>query len=172
MRNRTKTVHPKEVDDVLHDPWMGWGLWAGLVSSGRGRRYTVQESTVGFGDDAPLFDWVCLDWMWADLGPEEGRYRWDDLDQVMNYWTERGKRDGTHGTLDETIDVMLAWHSNYAHFYVLSAFQLPGDMKPGEYEARIAVVDAESETSRIRLAIDGADAQLRYRIGTIRVEKP
>ncbi len=486
----TVTVQPRETDEALHNPWMGWGLWAGPVS-GQGRRCTVEESTVGFGDDAPLFDWICLDWMWADLEPEEGKYYWDDLDRVMSYWVERGKqinlrvwatddtgwagtsgaaevcpdwvwqagaayheyndeggrkikepdyahpsyknvylprlrsflealaerydkpgnpfnlvgcmgygqwgewhtlwsnyvwlskeakheilagivemyadifrhsqlsvsygpdtfhfgslryekrsdgvmlmtmddpedfkhrqgldvalakgfalarhgfidglhyvdsvimeqewkrapmyaegnwsygdmkRDGTHGTLEENIAVMLAWHSNYAHFYVgfepyhtlmetdedraiferylkkgglgyrlvlkeasfpevvrpggllvlrqtwenqnvgrlyrrhllklhlfdsdgterfsgsagtfdptgwvkgerydvLSVFKLPGDLKPGGYEARIALVDAESETARIRLAIAGGDAELRYRIGTIRVEK-
>lgn len=84
-------IRPKEVHDVLHNPWMGWGLWAGPVS-GQGRRYTVEENTVGFGDDAPLFDWICLDWMWAQLEPEEGKYRWEDLDRVMHYWAERGKQ--------------------------------------------------------------------------------
>ena len=84
-------VRPVETAGVLHNPWMGWGLWAGPVSQ-HGRRYTVEDSTTGFGDDAPLFDWFCLDWMWADLEPEEGTYYWDELDQVMGYWAERGKQ--------------------------------------------------------------------------------
>ena len=64
---------------------------AGQLSQ-HGRHYSVEENTVGFGDDAPLFDWFCLDWMWADLQPREGKYYWDDLDQVMEYWAERGKQ--------------------------------------------------------------------------------
>ena len=84
-------VRLSEVDDVLHNPWMGWGLWAGPVS-GLGKRFSLEDSTTGFGDDAPLFDWVCLDWMWADLEPQEGQFHWDKLDHVMRYWVDRGKQ--------------------------------------------------------------------------------
>jgi hypothetical protein len=28
------------------------------------------------------------------------------------------KNQGTHGTFDENMDLMLAWHSNWAHFYM------------------------------------------------------
>lgn len=84
-------VKPVEIDDVLHNPWMGWGIWAGPVS-GLGQRFTIEDSTAGFGDDAPLFDWICLDWMWADLEPREGEFHWDDLDYVIAYWADRGKQ--------------------------------------------------------------------------------
>ena len=84
-------VRPRLVSEPLHNPWMGWGIWAGPVSA-QGRHHTVDENTIGFGDDAPLFDWVCLDWMWADLEPQEAVFTWDDLDRVMGYWVERGKQ--------------------------------------------------------------------------------
>ena len=80
-----------EIDGALHNPWMGWGIWAGPISW-EGRRYTVEQNTQGFDDDAPLFDWIVLDWMWADLEPQEGAYRWDDLDEVIDYWSARGKQ--------------------------------------------------------------------------------
>jgi hypothetical protein len=84
-------IQPTEIDDVLHNPWMGWGLFATKVSQ-QGRQYTIEKSTQGFGDDAPLFDWIMLDWMWADLEPEEGAYTWDELDHVIDYWAARGKQ--------------------------------------------------------------------------------
>jgi len=43
---------------------------------------------------------------------------------LLPMWAEGGwsysdmKNDQTHGTLDENIEVMLDWHSNYAHFYM------------------------------------------------------
>jgi len=34
-------------------------------------------------------------------------------------WSYRDMiQEGTHGTLDENIEIMSAWHSNYGHFYV------------------------------------------------------
>jgi len=53
---------------------------------------------------------------------------WDIL-VMKNYWTQNPmwaegnwaytaiKDQGTHGTFDENIDVMLDWHSNWGHFY-------------------------------------------------------
>jgi hypothetical protein len=79
----TRTVVPAEIDIPLSNPYMGWGLWAGP------RYYTGQPFTI---DDAPLFGWVLVDWMWSDLEPEEGKYYWKDLDTIVNYWGSRGKQ--------------------------------------------------------------------------------
>ena len=84
-------VKPLEIDDVLYNPWMGWGLWSGLVA-GDGSHHTIVENTTGFEDDAPLFQWMLIDWMWADLEPQEGHFFWDDLETVLNYWVARGKQ--------------------------------------------------------------------------------
>src|SRR5690348_11635792 len=70
-----KTVVPQEIDDPLSNPYMGWGLWAGPRYLD-GRSFTLEYNTTGFGDDAPLFGWVLIDWMWSDLEPQEGRYDW------------------------------------------------------------------------------------------------
>jgi hypothetical protein len=84
-------VRPKEFEGVLNNPWMGWGIWGGPIYFD-GTRRTVEENTKGFGDNAPLFDWILLDWMWADLEPQESDFHWDELDQIIGYWAERGKQ--------------------------------------------------------------------------------
>ncbi len=75
----------------LVNPYMGWGLWAGPRYYD-GRPFTIEYNTIGFGDDAPLFKWVLIDWMWSDLEPQEGRYYWNDLDTIIDYWAKRGKQ--------------------------------------------------------------------------------
>jgi len=86
-----KTVMPAEIDEPLVNPYMGWGLWAGPRYYD-GRTFTLEYNTTGFGDDAPLFSWVLVDWMWADLEPEEGKYSWRDLDTILDFWAARGKQ--------------------------------------------------------------------------------
>ncbi len=86
-----KTVNPTEIDGPVNNPYMGWGLWAGPRYFD-GRRFTLEYNTTGFGDDAPLFSWVLIDWMWSDLEPQEGQYYWRDLDTVIDYWAARGKQ--------------------------------------------------------------------------------
>ncbi|HUU27557.1 MAG TPA: DUF4832 domain-containing protein [archaeon] len=84
-------VRPKEIDSVLNNPWMGWGLWAGPIYFD-GTRRSLEDNTTGFGDSAALFDWVLLDWMWADLEPREGEFQWSELDHVISYWAGKGKQ--------------------------------------------------------------------------------
>ena len=86
-----KTITPVEIDIPLNNPDMGNGLWAGPRYFD-GRPFSMEYNTTGFGDSAPLFDWVLFDWMWADLEPQEGKYDWKDLDFLMNYWASRGKQ--------------------------------------------------------------------------------
>lgn len=85
------TVHPVENNDPLTNPYMGWGIWAGPRYLD-GREFSLERNTVGFGDDAPLFSWVLIDWVWADLEPEEGKYNWKELDAILDYWAARGKQ--------------------------------------------------------------------------------
>jgi len=84
-------VTPVEHNEVLTNPHMGWGLWAGPRYFD-GRSFSLDYNTTGFGDDAPLFGWVLIDWMWSDLEPKEGHYYWKDLDTVIDYWARRGKQ--------------------------------------------------------------------------------
>jgi hypothetical protein len=86
-----KTLSPAEHNAALSNPYMGWGLWAGPRYFD-GRPFTLEYNTTGFGDDAPLFGWVLIDWMWSDLEPHEGRYDWKDLDTIINYWAKRNKQ--------------------------------------------------------------------------------
>jgi hypothetical protein len=86
-----QTVVPKEIDGPVNNPYMGWGLWAGPRYFD-GKPFTLEYNTTGFGDDAPLFSWVLVDWMWSDLEPEEGKFYWKDLDAILDYWAARGKQ--------------------------------------------------------------------------------
>src|SRR5690348_16543964 len=67
-----RAVVPAEHNAPLTNPYMGWGLWAGPRYFD-GREFSLEYNTTGFGDDAPLFGWVLIDWMWSDLEPQEGR---------------------------------------------------------------------------------------------------
>ncbi len=86
-----KTVTPEEIRVPLNNPYMGWGLWAGPRYFD-GKPFTIDYNTTGFGDDAPLFSWVLIDWMWVDLEPQEGQYYWKALDTIIDYWAKRGKQ--------------------------------------------------------------------------------
>ena len=89
----TKTVVPSEIEAALPNPYMGWGIWAGRRQFGYNEKsFTVQDDTTGFGDDAPLFNWVLVDWDWASLEPEEGKFNWNDFDSVVSYWAARNKQ--------------------------------------------------------------------------------
>ncbi len=90
-RPLNKTVVPTEIEEPLNNPYMGWGAWAGPRYFD-GRPFTLEYNTTGFGDDAPLFSWVLIDWMWSDLEPQEGQYAWKELDAIINYWAARGKQ--------------------------------------------------------------------------------
>jgi len=87
-----QTVHPTEIGDPLPNPYMGWGLWAGPRAFGNNEQdYSVERNTTGFGDDAPLFNWVLIDWDWGSLEPKEGQFDWSSFDRVVQYWAARDK---------------------------------------------------------------------------------
>jgi len=91
LQGAVTTVHPREIGDVLVNPYCGWGLWAGprFFDS---RPFSIENNTKGFGDDAPLFSWVLIDWMWSDLEPKEGQFQWKDMDAVVEYWKALNKQ--------------------------------------------------------------------------------
>ena len=85
------TVFPAENSLPLTNPYMGFGIWAGPRYYD-GRTFTMEYNTTAFGDDAPLFSWVLIDWMWSDLEPKEGQYAWTDLDNIIAFWAARKKQ--------------------------------------------------------------------------------
>jgi len=88
-----EAVHPAEASGPLPNPYMGWGIWVGRRQFGYSERsFNVQEDTLGFGDDALLFNWVLVDWDWASLEPKEGQFNWSDFDAVLKYWAARHKQ--------------------------------------------------------------------------------
>jgi len=88
-----KTVQPLELTEPLANPYMGWGMWAGPHGFGNNEKdYSLEQNTTGFGNDAPLIDWILVDWHWAGLEPKEGQYDWKDFDALVNYWTPKNKQ--------------------------------------------------------------------------------
>ena len=85
------TARPREIDDPLVNPYCGWGICAGPRFY-NGRRFSVSDNTTGFGNDAPLFSWVLIDWMWSDLEPREGHFEWKDFDTTVEFWKARHKQ--------------------------------------------------------------------------------
>lgn len=86
-------IAPTEIDDPMPNPYMGWGIWVAPRQLGYTKPdYSVASNTTEFGDDAPLFGWVMVDWDWAHLEPKEGVYNFEDLDATIQYWTSRGKQ--------------------------------------------------------------------------------
>jgi hypothetical protein len=86
-----KTVVPVEINAPLVNPDQGWGLWAGPRYF-TGKPMSYEDNTSAFGDDAPLFSWILVDWMWSDLEPQEEKYDWAELDRILAYWSSRGKQ--------------------------------------------------------------------------------
>lgn len=88
------TVYPAEIAGPIPNPYMGLGLWVGprLYGMDAQKHYTVKDLTTGFGDNAPLFNWVMVDWDWASLEPREGEFNWKEFDTVIRYWSQRGKQ--------------------------------------------------------------------------------
>jgi len=72
---RIVTVTPVEICTPLVNPDQGWGIWAGPRNFNNGKSMSLEDNTTAFGDDARLFGWILLDWMWAELEPEEGNYK-------------------------------------------------------------------------------------------------
>ena len=68
----TKVV-PLEIQTPLPNPYMGSGDLGGPAPMGgiNKRPFSGAYNTTGFADDAPLFNWVLVDWDWAALNPRK-----------------------------------------------------------------------------------------------------
>lgn len=86
-----KTVVPIEIDDPLVNPNSGWGIWVG-PRDWEFKNYSVADNTTAYPDDAPLFNWLMVDWNWSDIEPVEGRFTWEGFDTVFKYWATRKKQ--------------------------------------------------------------------------------
>ncbi len=71
------TVRPREIDDVLHNPGMGFTT----SNSFDGDVMAYPKSTVAY--------WG---WYWDAVEPENGVYRWDLIDEVIETARSRGQR--------------------------------------------------------------------------------
>jgi hypothetical protein len=39
-----------------------------------------------------MFNWVLIDWPWANVEPREGEFDWGDFDAIVDYWSAWGKQ--------------------------------------------------------------------------------
>ena len=83
------TVTPKATDAALINPDMGF------VCYHMAGRMWAYGKTVPAGD---TLDWfpgtttVYFRFLWSELEPEEGQYRWDMIDRVAQNWIAKGKK--------------------------------------------------------------------------------
>ena len=76
------SVHPKEINDVLYNPGIGFA-----------------DFHFGWGNPPPPSEYprqtvAYVRWSWADLEPEEGRYNFDFVDNVINTAKAKGETLG------------------------------------------------------------------------------
>jgi Domain of unknown function (DUF4832) len=131
----------------------------GLQSGGLGYRLVLTRAS--WREEVPAGDLFLLDQEWANrnvgrlykphplklyLTDAAGLARFEELDQAFDQtsWIQSGT------------------------YPVISVFHLPRNLTPGAYDLRIALVD-ETGQPRIKLAIEGQDAQGRYELGAMAV---
>lgn len=79
-----ETVYPEKIKGNLTNPGMGF---VGLEEP----TYTGIPN-VGWAGDLPELNEISLSTSWAHIETSDGLYDWSNLDQVINYWTSKGKR--------------------------------------------------------------------------------
>jgi len=81
---------PEEIDDVLHNPYMGWVYIDNAIprylDAGRSEPYILDGSAWGEVSNVAVLS------SWGALEPFEGLYDWSLVDQAVEYWASRGKR--------------------------------------------------------------------------------
>ncbi|MGA7415502.1 MAG: DUF4832 domain-containing protein, partial [Bryobacteraceae bacterium] len=87
------------------------------------------------------------------------------LHSLKVYLTDR-KGQERFSEIDSSFDPR-SWIKGESYVQT-SVFHLPKELAPGDYDLRIALVDADGKP-RIRLAIQGGDDEKRYKIGTIHI---
>ena len=55
---------------------------------------------------------------------------------------------------------------------VTTLIRVPEALQAGTYDLRIAITDPDSGKPAVRLAIEGEDSRMRYRLGTLRILPP
>jgi len=71
------TVRPREIDDVLYNPGMG---------------FATSDCFDGEPSGYPKSTLAYWGWYWDEIEPENGVYRWEVIDEVIQQARERGQR--------------------------------------------------------------------------------
>lgn len=85
----TVVVTPKNTDEALVNPGMGWVYYH---YSNRLWAYGARTAPGDTLDWFPGVSTIYLRVLWSDLEPEEGVYRWDIFDSVAQPWIDKGKK--------------------------------------------------------------------------------
>jgi hypothetical protein len=90
----SNTYYPKEIYDVLNNPFIGWVPWARDTKFGIEREYEQPHSLVYVG------------MTWREIEPEKGVYDWDGLEEKyqFDFWAQRGKKFNLRIVLDNPTD--------------------------------------------------------------------
>ena len=73
------TVKPEESFEVLVNPGMGWTTWCSFNQDEKNKNY-------------PLSSIAYFRFSWRELEPEEGKYQWDIIDNLLQKAHQRGQK--------------------------------------------------------------------------------
>ncbi len=84
------TFYPREIFDVLNNPYMGWAPWSKDKDHPDGQPYAQSHSLVYAGIS------------WRELEPVKGQFDWEGIEQKyqFDYWTSLGKKINIRIVLD------------------------------------------------------------------------
>jgi hypothetical protein len=133
----------------------------GLKAGGLGYRFVLLE--VEHPEQIAPGSAFVLRQKWANRNTGRGWRRYP----LAVYLSDPSSGQVAAGPLvDEDFDQTM-WLAGQT-YDVSSEFTVPADVPAGTYDLLIAMVDVSGEP-RIRLAVEGGDAEKRYKIGTVRV---
>ena len=87
-------------EKICENPDKGWYIH--YYDQGIAERYNSDLAPGDYLDDFPMLDHIYLRLAWSFLEPEEGNFKWELLDDVIDRWTAHGKKVSFRITCKET----------------------------------------------------------------------
>ena len=155
----TVIVRPKEIDDVLVNPGIGFMTFQRFNGDtlNEGQKWT-EGYPIEYQDfdgnleneDYPMTSLAYFRVYWKFIEPAKGEYRWGDKILV----TGADLRSWLPG--DNLYD---------------GAVMIPADTSEGQYDLDIGILEEQTDRPAVRLAIAGRREDGWYNLGTIRIQR-
>jgi len=138
------------------------GFAKGLQSGGLG--YRLVPTSMSWREQLQPGQLLVLDQIWENRNVSLCFHRY-----LLKFYLTDNQGNVRFSETDSAFDPT-SWVKGETH-PITSVFHLPGTLPTGEYDVRIALVDEQGQP-RVKLGIEGPDAQWRYRLGTLRIIAP